>query len=164
MDIHVGDTVIHWTYGLGQVQKVEERTLFDHNVQYYMIQVTDLTIWVPADNQLENRLRFPTTKAGVKHLASILSGPGEPLPENSFERMKKLLALLKDGRAESLCQVIRDLTAHQHVHSLNENDRALLKRLQRILLEEWSYALSVSPAQAESDLHQLLAAQFPGEA
>jgi RNA polymerase-interacting CarD/CdnL/TRCF family regulator len=163
MNIHVGDTVIHWTYGIGQVQKIEERTLFDHNVQYYMIQVSDLVVWVPVDSQLENRLRIPTTKTGFELLASILSAPGEPLPENSYERMKKVLEMLKDGRAESVCRVIRDLRAHQHVHSLNENERSLLKRLQRILLGEWSYSLAITPAQAEMDMQHLLSAAVAGD-
>jgi RNA polymerase-interacting CarD/CdnL/TRCF family regulator len=72
-----------------------------------------------------------------------------------------LLELLKDGRAESLCRVIRDLTTYRQTRPLNENDQALLKRSQKMLLGEWSFALSVSPAQAENDLQRLLA---PGSA
>ncbi len=149
---------MHWTYGLGQVKKIEERTLFNRNVQYYMIQVSDMTIWVPADKHTTNRLRFPTSKAGFESLISILSDPSNPLPENSYERMKKLLETLRDGRAESLCQVIRDLCAHQRAHSLNENDRALLRRLERIFAGEWSYALAIPHAQAEYDMHNALTA------
>jgi RNA polymerase-interacting CarD/CdnL/TRCF family regulator len=154
---------MHCTYGLGQVNQIEERTLFDHNVQYYKVQVSDMTIWVPADNKLESRLRPPTPEAGFRQLLAILSGPGEPLPEDPNQRKNRMLELLKNGRAESLCRVIRDLVTYQHSRSLNESDRAILKRSQKILLDEWIYALAVTPAQAEHDMWHLLTAGFSGD-
>jgi RNA polymerase-interacting CarD/CdnL/TRCF family regulator len=147
---------MHWTYGLGQILRLEERALFDRNTLYYKVQVGDLTVWVPADGQLESRLRPPTPQAGFRRLLAILSGPGEPLPEDRYERRNRLLELLKDGRAESLCRVIRDLTTYRQARPLNENDQALLKRSQKALLGEWSFALSVTLAQAEHDLQHLL--------
>ena len=57
MNFHVGDTVMHWTFGLGEVIRLEERTLFGEKVLYYAIQVHDLIVWVPADDNLESRLR-----------------------------------------------------------------------------------------------------------
>ncbi len=163
MNLHEGDTVMHWTYGIGQVRQIEERTLFDHNVQYYKVQLNEMTIWVPADNNIETRLRAPTPKASFKRLFDILAGPGNPLPEDRYQRKNRLMELLKDGRAESVCQVIRDLVTYQQSHSLNESDQALLKRLTKILLEEWTFSLGVSHAQAEQEMWQLLAAGFAGD-
>lgn len=163
MNIHTGDTVMHWTYGLGQVMRMEARILANQHTTYYMIQIDDMTIWVPADDHLESRLRMPTTKAGFKKLFAILSGPGQPLPEDRYERKTRLLAQLKDGSAETLCRVIRDITTYQHTRSLNETDQALLKRSQKILIGEWSYALSIPPAQAERELQFLLATGYSGD-
>jgi RNA polymerase-interacting CarD/CdnL/TRCF family regulator len=163
MEIHAGDTVMHWTYGLGQVREIEERILFDHNVQYYKVQLREMTIWVPADNNIESRLRAPTPKASFKRLFEILAGPGELLPDDRFQRKNHLLELLKDGRAESVCRAIRALVTYQHVRALNEGDQALLKRLTKILLEEWTYSLGVATAQAEHELWNLLTAGIPGD-
>jgi RNA polymerase-interacting CarD/CdnL/TRCF family regulator len=163
MNLHEGDTVMHWTYGIGQVRQIEERTLFDHNVQYYKIQLSEMIIWVPADNNIESRLRAPTPKASFKRLFDILAGPGNPLPEDRYQRKNHLLELLKDGRAESVCHAIRDLITYQHIRPLNEGDQALLKRLTKILLEEWTYSLAVTPAQAEQEMWHLLTAGFAGD-
>ncbi len=43
----VGDRVIHWTYGPGQIVQVEEKQVASEMVEYYKVQVKDLTIWVP---------------------------------------------------------------------------------------------------------------------
>ncbi len=159
MDIHAGDPVMHWTYGFGQVVRLEERDLSGSNILYYAVQIKDMTVWVPADAKLESRLRPPTPQSGFKKLVGILSAPGKPLPEDRQERRALLFELLKDGRAESLCKIIRDLSASQKIKSLNDNDQTLLKQVKNALLGEWGFALSITPAQAELELHRLLTSE-----
>jgi RNA polymerase-interacting CarD/CdnL/TRCF family regulator len=158
MEFHEGDTVMHWTHGLGQVIRLEERTFSGSKTLYYAVQVRDLTVWVPADGKLGDRLRVPVSQSEFKKLRAILSGPSESLPDDRKERRTRLLALLKHGRVESTCQIVRDLTAYQKVRSLNDNDQLLLKQSRNLLLEEWGFVLSVTEAQAELELHRLLRA------
>jgi RNA polymerase-interacting CarD/CdnL/TRCF family regulator len=156
MDFHVGDSVMHWTYGLGQITQLEERAVSGQNTLYYAVQIGDMTVWVPADDKIESRLRPPTQGSRFKRLLTILSSPGEPLPIDRQERKLRMLEMLKDGRAESICRVIRDLTTFRKAKPLNDNDQAVLKRLQTSLLSEWGFALSITPAQAEIELRRLL--------
>ena len=158
MNFHEGDAVMHWSYGLGKIIQLEERALFGQNVLYYAVQIKDLTVWVPADEQLDQRLRPPTSQAGFKKLAAILTAPGEPLPDDRHERRIILSEMLRDGRAESLCRVVRSISTYkQKPHSLNDNDTAVMKRAHNSLLAEWGFALSITPGQAEDQLQSLLA-------
>lgn len=157
MNFHQGDSVMHWTHGLGKVIRLEAMTLSGEKTLYYAIQIDDMTVWVPADDRLETHLRFPTPVAEFKRLMGILSRPGEPLPADRLGRKKLLLEWLEDGRAESLFRVIRSLCTYRHFHALNEDEKALLKRSRNALLGEWSFAMSISLAQAEHDLQHLLA-------
>lgn len=163
MDYKIGDPVMHWTYGLGQIVGLEERAIASQKILYYAVKVQDLTIWVPADGKLESRLRTPTPATRFKQLFAILTSPGEPLPEDRHERKTWLSEQLKDGRAESLCRVIRALSTYQQGKSLNENDQIYLKRAQNALLGEWGFSLSVPVMQAESDLHRLLNSGSAGD-
>ena len=52
--------------------------------------------------------------------------------------------------------MIRDLTAYRHIHSWNDYDSALMKRAHKTLIGEWTVSLSVSPRDAEMELHRLL--------
>jgi RNA polymerase-interacting CarD/CdnL/TRCF family regulator len=159
MDFQTGDKVMHSTYGLGHVLGIEERTLNNNTALYYMVQVADLTIWVPADENLKNRLRFPTSEGGFRKLLSILSSPAEPLPDDRRQRNIQLQEMLKHGGVESLCRVIRDLTAYRRTHSWNDYDSALMKRAIKTLIGEWSVSLSIAPKDAEMELHRLLASK-----
>ena len=158
MNFHKGDTVMHWTYGIGQILNLEERALAGSKTIYYEVQVRDMTVWVPADSKVRSRLRTPTSKPQFQRLLAILSSPSEPLPEDRLERKTRLLELLEDGRPESLCRVIRDLSAYQKQQAkpMNDNDQMILKQSRNTLLGEWGFVLSITHAQAEYELHRLL--------
>lgn len=157
MDFREGDPVMHWTYGLGKIIRLEERSLSGKTILYYAVQIGELTVWVPADGMLEKRLRPPTSELRLKELLEILTGPSEALPEDRHERKLLLMKMIRDGQAESLCRVIRDLTAMQQVRSLNDSDHALLKQSQSAFVGEWGLVLSVTNLQAENELQRLLA-------
>ena len=158
MNFHKGDTVMHWTYGIGQIVNLEERALAGTKTIYYVVQVRDMTVWVPADNKVRSRLRPPTPKSRFERLLAILSSPCEPLPEDRLERKTHLQELLQDGRPESLCRVVRDLHAYQQRlgKPMNDYDQMTLKQSRNTLLGEWGFVLSLTPAQAEHELHRLL--------
>ena len=158
MKFHKGDTVMHWTYGIGQIVDLEERSLEGSKTIYYAVQVRDMTVWVPADDKVRSRLRTPTPKSRFQQLLAILSSPSEPLPEDKLERKARLLELLEDGRPETLCRIIRDLSAYQkqQVRPLNDNDQMILKQSRNTLLGEWGFVFSITHAQAEHELYRLL--------
>lgn len=164
MNFHKGDTVMHWTHGIGQIVNLEERALAGSKNIYYVVQVGDMTVWVPADKKVSSRLRPPTPRSRFKRLLTILSSPSEPLPEDRLERKTRLLAMLNDGRPESLCQIIRDLSAYQKQlgKAMNENDHMILKQSRKTLLGELGFVLSLTHAQAEHELHRLLTSGTPG--
>lgn len=152
---------MHWTYGLGTIARLETRELLGHKTLYYSVQVGDMTVWVPNDEQLSTRLRRPSTRAQLSKLKTLLTRPGVTLPQDRHERKTLLLEMLKDGKAESLCKVIRSLVGFAKNHPLNDNDQALLKRAQTALLAEWSHALDSTPEQVEAQLHRLIGVPAP---
>ncbi len=156
MKFDIGDPVVHWMYGLGHVLKLEERTVSDVKVLYYAVQIGDMTVWVPADDNLESRLRPPLPQTKFRKLLAILSSPSEPLPVDGRERRLLIQELLKDGQAETLCRAIRDLSAIQKTKPWNEYDQSLMKRMQGLLIGEWGLVLSVSPENAAHELNRLL--------
>ncbi len=156
MNFNVGDRVVHWIYGLGEIVALEERALTSQKMVYYAVKVQNMTVYVPADDKVKTRLRLPTSKHGFKKLFEILGGPGESITEDSRERKLLLHKRLEDGQAETVCQVIRDLSSYELVKPLNDDDKNILNRARRSLLGEWEFALSVPFAQAELELHRLL--------
>lgn len=158
MSFHKGDMVMHWTHGIGQIVDLEERALAGLTTIYYVVQVRDMTVWVPADSNAGSRLRPPTPSDRFEQLLHILSSPSEALPEDRLARKTHLQERVQEGTPESLCQVIRDLHAYQKQlgKPMNDNDQMVLKQSRNTLLGEWGFVLSITHAQAEHELHRLL--------
>lgn len=156
MCFQIGDKVIHETYGLGEVIRIEEKDIHDQVTNCYVVLAANLTIWVPVNNEAQHSLRRPATPAEFTKLFDVLSGPGESLPEDRMQRRNQLTAQMKTGELGEICRLLRDLTHYQQAARLNDHDRAILERASRSLLTEWTYALDVPINQAQQALAGLL--------
>jgi CarD family transcriptional regulator len=156
MEYQIGEWVVHFKHGLGQVVGMEERVLNGGGSMYYVVQTPDLTIWVPMDEHVQARLRMPVSAAGFKNVISILSEPAEELPTDYRQRNLKIQTMLKQGDAEARCRVIRDLAAYRHGKTWNVHDQEVLKAVRKVLIGEWCYSLAISPEEAEMQLTRSL--------
>jgi RNA polymerase-interacting CarD/CdnL/TRCF family regulator len=156
MDYHAGDAVMHWMHGLGKVVRRERRDVLGHEALYYAVSVGNMIVWVPLDEKIGQRLRRPAGKIRFKRLVALLAKPGEVLPVDRHERKLLLTEYLQDGRLESLVRVIRALLSLQQVRSLNDNDQAVLRRVQSALLAEWGYVMALTPLEAELQFSRFL--------
>jgi len=152
----VGDQVIHWAHGPGRIIQLEEKTLYGHTRQYYVVEMSNFKLWVPVNQIGTPSLRLPITKEDFEDLIQILSSPGKPLAPDRKERRLQLIERLKDHKLASLFKVIRDLTFYKRLNRLNDNDRTILARSQKTLVDEWRIASSISTQQAEEELKKLL--------
>ena len=156
MEYQVGDKVVHWTYGLGEIVQLDEKVISGQAAAYYVVQIGELTIWVPQKMAGQSSLRPPTPAREFKKTVTMLKSPGEPLSEDRLRRKAELMELMRDGRLESLCRVVRDLSFYGKSNRLNDNDHAILQRAQNLLVDEWHVSLSVPVQQAQHELKKLL--------
>lgn len=156
MDYQVGDKVIHWQFGLGEIVQIEEKLIHERQIRCYVVRVRDLSVWVTADESGSSRIRPPTPEGDFETLFAILRSPGDSLPVDRYERKNLLVERMKDGQLASVCAVIRDLSFFGRGKKLNDHDKSLLERAQNFLLAEWTYSLSVPLSQANTELGRLL--------
>ncbi len=157
MEFQSGDWVVHCAHGLGQITAIETRSFREQTILYYQVQIGDLTIWVPADESLSKRLRKPASRTEFDQLFTVLANPPEALPVDRRQRNQYVTELLKDGTAETLCRVIRDLSAIRKQRTWSEYDKGIMRRIQKSLIGEWSFIFSINPHDAENELQKLLA-------
>ena len=98
MDFKVGDQVIHWAYGPGEITQLDEKMVSGRLETYYIVQMNAMTLYVPVADTGARSLRLPTPPSSFQELFEILKVPGEPLPEDRMER-KNLLTERLRGRS-----------------------------------------------------------------
>lgn len=156
MGFNIGDKVIHWTYGLGEIVHIEEKFIRNEATNCYVVRTNDLMIWIPINEVDQQSLRIPTPSNELVKLFDILTKPPEPLPQDRVLRKEQLMTQLKDGQLASICRVVRDLTHYKRQAKLNEQEKALLERATNSLLSEWIFSLDVPLNQAHQSMMQLL--------
>lgn len=156
MTFQAGDPVVHGVYGLGKVLELDEKELLGKVKQYYVVEIRDMTLWVPVNQSEPGSLRPPTQEGEFIRLFDLLRQQGESLTDDRLERKAQLSERMREGSLESICCVIRDLTHHGRQKKLNENDQAVLQRARNFLLNEWTFVFSIPLQQAEKELDALL--------
>lgn len=156
MNYEIGDTVVHWTHGLGTVVEIDEKDLAGRTQQYYVIQVEQLKLWVSVEEANKGSIRLPMEKSQFMALLNILGAPGKRLPEQTYQRKLELRERMQRTTLEDICHVIRDLTDRSRHHTLNQNDAAVLFRAEELLLDEWVLALGIERTDALLELEALL--------
>jgi RNA polymerase-interacting CarD/CdnL/TRCF family regulator len=159
MEFQVGDDVIHRIFGYGEITNIEDRIINESEVRCYVVQLTNMTIWVPADIPGQNSLRNPTPPKEFNKIINILTSPYEIMEEDRLLRKKHLQDQLRDGQLSSICQVVRDLTHYKQSSKLNDQEKKILEHAIDSLLTEWSHSLEISLEQAKESLQNLLQVQ-----
>ena len=142
MNYAIGDTVVHWTHGMGKVIAIQEKDLAGVSQAYYVIEVGLLTLWIPAQEASKGSIRLPMESVQFKYLINILQTPAEPLSDNYTKRRFAIRDRIQKRTPEGLCCLIRDLTDRSRHHNLNQNDSDVLFRAEEYLLDEWVLSLS----------------------
>lgn len=155
MTYQIGDRIIHRNYGPGIIVGLEEKQLGKKSDEYYVVETTDVTLWVPVD-ATENSIRFPIGATEFQELLALLYGAGEQLPDHHIERNEVLAVRMKNRTLTELCRIIHDLTSRSRSHTLTKNDNEFLRRAQEFLLNEWEIVLGTPREVARQELVVLL--------
>jgi len=156
MDFQIGDKVIHYTFGLGEITKIEEKTINGHPKACFVFHTNDMTIWIPMDEGEHNSLRTPTPPEEFTRTLDILASPSETLVEDRVLRKNMLVAQLNDGQLASICQVVRDLSFYRRSSKLNDQEKSILERAVKSLLTEWVFSLGTPQHQAHQTMERML--------
>jgi RNA polymerase-interacting CarD/CdnL/TRCF family regulator len=156
MNYHIGDQVVHWTYGPGTIIGIDEKVLANKARKYYVVEVERMTLWVPIGDAGEKSIRPPTPGAEFKKLLKLLRGPCKQLPDQQSQRQSELSERMKRRTLAEICCIIRDLVARSRTQKLNRNDADTLRRAEEFLLNEWELALRMPRETAQREMDSLL--------
>ena len=159
MAFHIGDKVIHCSFGLGEITQIENKVINGDSTQCYVVNISNMMIWIPTKDQEQNSLRLPTSPEEFSKVLPILSSPNEKLEDDRVLRKQHLMEQMRDGQLSSICRVVRDLTHFQRISKLNDNERAILERAIKSLLAEWSHSLGTPVNQAQLAMESMLQVQ-----
>jgi CarD family transcriptional regulator len=157
MQFKAGDYIVHPTYGLGNIVRLEEKRLAEDRLRLYYVVIADKsTLWVPVDENGASGLREVTPRRDLDQYRSLLKGRPGSLDRDHNKRRLEINERVKRGSFQSLCEVVRDLTAQGWNRPLGEVDASSLQRLRHSLCREWAAVAGISIPEADAEVQALL--------
>ncbi len=159
MQFKIGDNVVHPVYGVGHIVQIEARKFSEKGErQYYKVTLSRSTLWIPVDKaQAAIGLRLVTAKQDLEQYRTLLQS--QPVPFNTHKPQLwhlELTTRLKQGAFPTMCEVVRDLTVLDWRKPLGATNKAILRKTQEKLCQEWATAADISLAEAAREIETLL--------
>ncbi len=159
MQFKAGDYVVHPSYGVGSVVRLEEKRLAEADTRlYYVIDVEKSTVWVPVDQHGTLVLRKVTPSQELEQYRRLLKGKPVMLDKDHHRRRLLITERMRQGSFRVMCEIVRDLTAYGWNKPLSDVDASSLQKIRAGLCREWAAAASVTPQQANQEVEALLLA------
>ena len=164
MQFQIGEQVVHPVYGVGTVKTLsEQRFGAGQTHQYYEVATDGATVWVPIDEQGGTVLRGIASKRMLVECRRLLSSDPVPFDTNHKMRQLEIAARLKGALLPALCGMVRDLRARSLNAPLPATEDRVLRRIYKVLCEEWAASDGVSAQTALHEIEDLLqATRGPG--
>ena len=144
-------------FGVGHIVARVEKQIFEEQPRlYYEVKLEKATIWLPVDSQEPAPVRLLTNEDELSRFRKILTSKPEPLNDNFRVRFSSMDKLFKEGSLESICAIVRDLTARDKVKRLSRGDKMRLQAAMETLCKEWSTSKDISLVDAENEINSLL--------
>lgn len=152
-----GDNVVHQNFGVGTVAHLETKSVGEERRLFYRVVFPDTTtIWVPVNEAANGAVRPVTPQDELARYRDLLNSPPAALDEDFRRRLNELEQLYRSGTLESVCVVVRDLTARLDRKPLNNSERKLYRRSCNSLIAEWSVSSGKSLSEAQREIERCL--------
>ena len=151
-----GDWVVHNRYGAGQVRGTEVKCISGKEANYYRIETSNSTLWVPVDQLSHDTFRPVASRSEFKQVLSILRRPPHTMNANFKLRRSRIEEVQSENSLQAIARLVRDLWARQSEKSLSDTEQRALRRFTDHLLAEWSVCMKMEIDDARQQLHHIL--------
>ena len=157
MEFRSGDSVIHPSYGVASIVRLEERDLATSGLRwYYVLAIGTATVWMPVHADGSTPLRAVTPKQDLEQYRLVLSSQPTLLNRDFRKRNLEILDRLTHQSFQVMCEIVRDLTALGWNRPMGETDATMLKKVRDNLSGEWAAANGQSRLEAVQEVEALL--------
>lgn len=168
MKFKVGENVVHPQHGLGFIKDIRDTEILGDKTMVYLIATKKMELQIPVNRAHSLGVRRLASADQADNMLKILRSPakGEPFTasEGWIERYEELKQRIRNGEAEDLAEVVRDLDKNSKVYELNIKEREILTQAKELLIQELTMALGLSKSKVADRVDDALKANLKKKA
>jgi RNA polymerase-interacting CarD/CdnL/TRCF family regulator len=136
----VGDWIVHYFHGIGQVEAIVQKGLAGKRKTYYRVATEEMKYWLPIDEEDSEHIEPIRTKMEFEEAIKEFSTPPQPIAKHFKARKNLIHKRWLDGDLLSRARLIRDLAGRNHLKRLSFNEKEILETLEKYFVDEWLVA------------------------
>lgn len=151
-----GDWLVHVHHGIGQIIKLEQKSIGNSQDLYYRIEGIDCTFWIPASSIANERIRPAVSKRKMREAIRILKRPPRQLERDYKKRQQLIKEIMSEHSLAQNARLVRDLNHAQINRKLGVTESRILEHLEKHLIMEWSVVFDIDLDEANRRLKESL--------
>lgn len=154
---NIGDKIFYPMHGAGVIEKIEEKTILDETIAYYIVKMPgEVTVMVPTNKAENLGLRLVVSETQAKEVINVLFEESTEMSENWAERYHDNKERLKTGDIFEVADIYRNLSYRNRKRNLSTSEKKMLVNTRQVLLSE----LAISTNTSFDALNQELETKF----
>ena len=148
----IGDKVSHPSFGVGDVENIEEKKVLGQKEKYYILKlmVNEMILMVPVNKADEIGLRYIIDPETVPEVLNVLGHKiDEEMDGNYKQRIRSQTEMVDSGDILKVAQVVKNYTRRDTVEKLSSTERGLYERARKILVGEICAACDIEKNKAK---------------
>jgi RNA polymerase-interacting CarD/CdnL/TRCF family regulator len=155
----IGDWVVHHSYGVGQIKKIEEKPIHGGLVACFRVKTKDGAYWWFPRNGADNpRIRPVASQNMLQRAQEEFQEPVRDLDPDRNMWKSRIDEVRAGDDLIAITQMVRDLTILQTQRKLNQTEVKALSYFKDHLLKEWSATMNIDVEDIRPKLNRYLQA------
>ena len=148
----IGDKVSHPSFGVGDVENIEEKKVLGQKEKYYILKlmVNEMILMVPVNKADEIGLRYIIDPEIVPEVLNVLGHKiDDEMDGNYKQRIRSQTEMVDSGDILKVAQVVKNYTHRDTLEKLSSTERGLYERARKILVGEICAACDIEKNKAK---------------
>ncbi len=139
----VGDWIVHNSYGVGQIKKIEEKPIHGEKVRTFRVKTKDSVYWVPVKKSDNPRIRRVVNKAKLKRAIRTMKSKPKPMAKNYKTRNARIRSDFESGSVQKMAKLLRDLLALGKKKKFNNTEKEAVEKIQDRIIREYAVCYEI---------------------
>lgn len=139
-EFKIGDWVVHHYHGVGKIEDIVKKGIGGNEKTYYKVVTPKMKYWIPLKDETSNNIEPIRTKTEFEEMIKLLSQTPEAIAKHHKSRKKRIHARWLEGSLSSRAKLLRDLNGRYRTKKLSFNEKEMMKKIKRYLINEWVIA------------------------
>ena len=155
-----GDWIVHSTYGVGEIQKIEEKKIHGKEVAVFRVKTNDSVYWLPVANADNSRIRRIADQKALMEVLDILISEPQNMGKDYRMRNVRIKKIFSSSSLLEKVELLRDLLGVRAEKFWSNTENDAVHMIFEQLASEYSISFDVSLEEARKRINAVILKRF----